>query len=145
MAVFAIIPARFGSTRLPGKPLQIISGLEMVERVRRIASAVKNIDEVFVATDDARICKTVEGYGGKAIMTPLSCQNGSERAFEAVKDFAQPCDIIINLQGDAPLTPPWIVESIAKAMVSNQDLKIADVTEVANDILHCERRICVLQ
>jgi 3-deoxy-manno-octulosonate cytidylyltransferase (CMP-KDO synthetase) len=125
MQVIAVIPARFGSSRFPGKPLHEIVGVAMVERVRRLAEAAPSIDQVCVATDDERIMRTIEAYGGKAVMTPVSCRNGTERAFEAIKDIANDEDVIVNLQGDAPLTPPWVVDAAAEAMVTDPDLKLA--------------------
>ena len=135
MSVIAVIPARYGSSRFPGKPLHKIAGLEMVERVRRLAQSAANIDQVIVATDDARIIDTVENYGGEAVMTPLECRNGTERAFEAVKAFAAETDVIINLQGDAPLTPPWVIEATAQAMIDEADLALATpAVELSKDV-----------
>lgn len=125
MTVIAVIPARYGSSRFPGKPLHEIAGVAMVERVRRLAEAAPSIDRVLVATDDDRIKDAVEAQGGEAVMTPESCRNGTERAFEAVKDFAAPDDVIVNLQGDAPLTPPWVIDAAAKAMAEDPELKLA--------------------
>lgn len=125
MSVIAVIPARYGSTRFPGKPLHEIAGLAMVERVRRLAAAAPSIDRVLVATDDARIIAAVEGFGGEAVMTPESCRNGTERCYEAVKAFAAPEDVIVNLQGDAPLTPPWVIDAAAAAMAEDPTLQLA--------------------
>lgn len=134
MTVTAIIPARYGSTRFPGKPLHKIAGVEMVERVRRVAQAAIGIDRVIVATDDVRIRTAVESFGGEAVMTPETCRNGTERAYEAVKAFAAPGDVIINLQGDAPLTPPWVVEAIAAEMAADATLAMATpAVELAPD------------
>jgi 3-deoxy-manno-octulosonate cytidylyltransferase (CMP-KDO synthetase) len=125
MSVIAIIPARYGSTRFPGKPLHKIAGVEMVERVRRLALAARGVDRAIVATDDTRILDAVKAFGGEAVMTPDTCRNGTERAFEAVKAFAAPDDVIINLQGDAPLTPPWVVEAVAAEMAGDPGLAMA--------------------
>jgi 3-deoxy-manno-octulosonate cytidylyltransferase (CMP-KDO synthetase) len=125
MTVIAVIPARYGSTRFPGKPLHEIAGVPMVERVRRLAAAAPSIDRVLVATDDARIIEAVKGFGGDAVMTPSGCRNGTERAFEAVKDFAGEDDVIVNLQGDAPLTPPWVIDAAAAAMTGDPSLQLA--------------------
>ena len=125
MTVIAVIPARYGSTRFPGKPLHEIAGVPMVERVRRLAEAAPSIDRVLVATDDDRIRSAVEGFGGEAVMTPEACRNGTERCFEAVKAFAGPGDVIVNLQGDAPLTPPWVIDAAASAMVEDSGLPLA--------------------
>jgi 3-deoxy-manno-octulosonate cytidylyltransferase (CMP-KDO synthetase) len=125
MSVIAVIPARYGSTRFPGKPLHAIAGVPMVERVRRLAEAAGSVDRVIVATDDTRILDAVTAQGGQAVMTPDTCRNGTERAYEAVKGFAAPDDVIINLQGDAPLTPPWVIEAVAAQMAANPDLAMA--------------------
>jgi 3-deoxy-manno-octulosonate cytidylyltransferase (CMP-KDO synthetase) len=125
MTVIAVIPARYGSTRFPGKPLHDIAGMPMVERVRRLANAAPSIERVIVATDDERIAQVVEDAGGEAVMTPEACRNGTERCFEAVKAFAAPDDVIVNLQGDAPLTPPWVIDAAAAAMVEDPGLTIA--------------------
>ncbi|XBQ16845.1 MAG: 3-deoxy-manno-octulosonate cytidylyltransferase [Oceanicaulis sp.] len=125
MTVIAVVPARYGSTRFPGKPLHEIAGVPMVERVRRLAEAAPSIDRVIVATDDKRIIDCVTGFGGEAVMTPETCRNGTERAYEAVKDFAGPGDVIVNLQGDAPLTPPWVIDAAAAAMTADTDLQLA--------------------
>lgn len=125
MSVIAVIPARYGSTRFPGKPLHLIAGVPMVERVRRLALAAPSVRRVVVATDDQRIVNAVEGFGGEAVMTPESCRNGTERVYEAVKGFAGDTDVILNLQGDAPLTPPWVIEAVAAAMAAEPDLQMA--------------------
>ena len=125
MTVIAVIPARYGSTRFPGKPLHEIAGVAMVERVRRLAVAAPSIERVIVATDDERIKAAVESFGGEAVMTPATCRNGTERCYEAVKDFASAQDVIVNLQGDAPLTPPWVIDAAAAAMVSDPALPLA--------------------
>jgi len=125
MTSIAVIPARYGSTRFPGKPLHEIAGLPMVERVRRVAAAAPSIERVLVATDDVRIFETVQGFGGEAVMTPASCRNGTERVYEAVRGFAAPDDVIVNLQGDAPLTPPWVIDAAAAAMADEPALKLA--------------------
>ncbi|KAA5803622.1 3-deoxy-manno-octulosonate cytidylyltransferase [Alkalicaulis satelles] len=125
MSVIAVIPARYGSTRFPGKPLHEIAGVAMVERVRRLAAAAPSVSRVLVATDDARIANAVAGFGGEAVMTPESCRNGTERVYEAVKAFAGPEDVIVNLQGDAPLTPPWVIEAAAGAMAADPSLQLA--------------------
>jgi len=143
MTIIAVIPARYGSTRFPGKPLHEIAGVPMVERVRRLAAAAPSVDQVLVATDDHRIKTVVESFDGQAVMTPETCRNGTERAYEAVKDFAQPDDVIVNLQGDAPLTPPWVVDAAAAAMKADPGLPLATpavaLTEAALDILEAAK------
>lgn len=125
MTVIAIIPARYGSTRFPGKPLHEIAGIAMVERVRRLAAAAPSVDRVLVATDDERILRAVEQAGGEAVMTSPDCRNGTERVHDAAKSFAAPDDVILNLQGDAPLTPPWVIDAAAAAMKDDPALPMA--------------------
>lgn len=125
MKTIIVIPSRYGSTRLPAKPLKIIAGTSLVERVYTIARAVNNVDEVFVATDDDRIYAHVEQFGGKAVMTPAECKNGTERACRLAEALEETPDIIINLQGDAVLTPPWIVQALVDKMQSDASIKIA--------------------
>ncbi|MFZ4761353.1 MAG: 3-deoxy-manno-octulosonate cytidylyltransferase [Alphaproteobacteria bacterium] len=112
MHIAVIIPARYGSTRFIGKPLAPIAGISMIERMHRLALAVKGITEVVVATDDERIINHVENFGGRAIMTPENCPNGTERALAACEAMKTKPDVVINLQGDAVLTPPWIIQPL---------------------------------
>lgn len=111
-----IIPARYQSTRLPGKPLHPIAGHVLVERVWKIAMAVTGVDQVYVATDDSRIKEAVEAFGGKVVMTDEGCENGTERAIDAVERLGISPDIVVNLQGDAPVTPPWVVQALVDGM-----------------------------
>lgn len=124
MSTIIVIPARYASKRFPGKPLVEILGMAMIERVWRIAQSVKNVDAVYVATDDNRIAKAVTAFGGKALMTPDSCRNGTERCHAAALMLDEEPEIIINLQGDAVLTPPWIIQSLVDEMQANEDTPI---------------------
>lgn len=125
MSVLAVIPARYGSTRFPGKPLAKIAGRMMVERVWRIAAAAPGVDRVVVATDDTRILEAVEAAGGEAVMTDEACRNGTERALDAMKRLNSDAEIIINVQGDAPLIPPWVIGGVAEAMRADPSLQMA--------------------
>lgn len=111
-----VIPARYGSTRFPGKPLTKVRGRVMIERVWRIACAAVGADNVFVATDDQRIVDGVASFGGQAVMTPAECENGTERVLAAVKSLGRSPEVIVNLQGDALLTPPWFIEALVEEM-----------------------------
>lgn len=113
-----IIPARFGSTRLPGKPLIKIAGRTLIERVWRIAMQVRGTGGVYVATDDKRIADAVTAFDGQAVMTPAHCKNGSERALAAIEALGLSPDIIINLQGDAPLIPPHVIQAMVDEMAA---------------------------
>lgn len=116
-----IIPARFASTRFPGKPLVQLKGQGGIRRTLiewswRAATAVKGAGSVIVATDDRRIADEVERFGGVAVMTPNDCANGTERCAAAVADMASAPPIIVNFQGDAPLTPPAFVTALIERL-----------------------------
>ena len=101
MNIIAVIPSRYGSSRFSGKPLQLIAGKPMIQRVYELATAAGSIADVVVATDDHRIIETVEKFGGKAIMTSPKNRTGSDRVGETAELMAlQPDDILVNIQGD---------------------------------------------
>lgn len=104
MKFIGIIPARYASSRFPGKPLADICGMTMIERVYRQAS--KELDEVWVATDDERIAATVNGFGGKVVMTSPDHRSGTDRCHEAYRNVGSDADVIINIQGDEPFIDP---------------------------------------
>jgi len=114
MRVVIVIPARYGSTRLPGKPLADILGRPMVQHVYERASAVRGVDEVVVAHDDARIEEAVRAFGGHAIATNPGHPSGTDRLAE-VMNFV-PGDLYINLQGDEPLVRPGDIEILIAGM-----------------------------
>lgn len=115
-SAIVVIPARMQSSRFPGKPLADINGEKMIQRVWRLASAASRVSRVIVATDDERIMNAVEAVGGHAVMTSSSCANGTERVHAAIESLATEVDYIINLQGDSPLTPPWILDKLISVM-----------------------------
>lgn len=122
-----VIPARYGSTRFPGKPLAVIAGKTMLQRVYDIAcEAIKHIPhaQVLIATDDERIMTAANVMNAEAIMTPKDCKTGSDRALAACDAFHEPVDYIVNLQGDAPLTPPHFISSILKTLMENSDAQV---------------------
>ncbi len=127
-----VIPARWGSTRFPGKPLAPVAGVPMVQRVWALALAAEGVDSVCIATDDDRIAEAAEAFGAEAVMTPAECRNGTERAHAAAAAMATPPDVIINLQGDAVLTPPWVVGAVAQAF-ADPDVKIATPAVALDD------------
>ena len=104
MKFIGIIPARYASSRFPGKPLADLCGMTMIERVYRQAS--KELDEVWVATDDDRIAATVKGFGGKAVMTSPDHRSGTDRCHEAYLNVGSDAEVIINIQGDEPFIDP---------------------------------------
>jgi len=125
MSAIIVIPARYGSTRLPGKPLAQIAGKSLLERTWSIAKAVQHIDGVYIATDDERIKHHAEGFGAEVIMTPVDLPNGTERVFHAVSTLSWTPDIILNLQGDAVLTPPWVIQTLMDRMLADATIGFA--------------------
>ncbi|MFZ1107594.1 MAG: 3-deoxy-manno-octulosonate cytidylyltransferase [Rhodomicrobium sp.] len=119
MTAAIVIPARYGSSRFPGKPLAPVAGVTMLERVWRIARAAAQASRVVIATEDERILAHAQSFGAEAIMTSPGCKNGTERVFDAVKRAAIAEDIVLNLQGDAVLTPPWVLEAMIGEMIAD--------------------------
>lgn len=120
MRAAIVIPARFASSRYPGKPLALLAGATgerkpLVQRSWEAACAVPGVERVVVATDDARIADAVAGFGGEAVMTPETCANGTERCSAAL-DALGDVDVAVNFQGDALLTPPHFVTALIDAM-----------------------------
>lgn len=120
-----VIPSRYGSTRYPGKPAALIRGKTLLERVWRIAKAVPEADEVVVATDDERIAELARSFGASVAMTSSSCENGTERVQEVVRSMVEPPEIVVNLQGDAVLTPPGIISRLIRALEQDRECGIA--------------------
>ncbi|WP_319529826.1 3-deoxy-manno-octulosonate cytidylyltransferase [uncultured Cohaesibacter sp.] len=112
MSTAIIIPARYGSSRLPGKPMLGILGTSMLERVWRIASATTGCSRVVISTEDQRIVEHAKSFGAEAVLTPESCRNGTERTFATIEAANIDADAVINFQGDAVLTPPWVIQSM---------------------------------
>ncbi len=119
----AIIPARYGSSRFPGKPLAKVGGVEMIARVmKRVERA--GIETV-VATDDVRIAECVEAYGGYAMLTSEECVSGTDRAYEALCKLDNMPDVIINVQGDEPFIDPSQIRQLMDIFRRNPETKIA--------------------
>ena len=113
----AVIPARYGSTRFPGKPLAMICGKPMVQWCYESTRQCKDLDDVIVATDDARIAEAVASFGGKAVMTSPNHQTGTDRIAEAVSGID--ADLIVNVQGDEPLRASSVLSSLIAKMRSS--------------------------
>ena len=109
--ILAAIPARYASTRFPGKPLARLAGMPLIEHVYRRAAAAPGVERVVVATDDARIVQAVEAFGGEARLTRADHRSGSDRLAELVTSIE--CDLVVNVQGDEPLVEP---RAIAQAL-----------------------------
>jgi len=140
MQIIALIPARYGSTRFPGKPLADICGKSLIQRVWEQARQVEGLDGVYVGTDDERIRSCVESFGGRAVMTRSDHPSGSDRLAEAARllDLA-PDDIVVNIQGDQPLFPPDLIGQLVaplkrdpEAVMVTPARKIADLEMAVN-------------
>ena len=110
MKFTAVIPARYASTRFPGKPLAMLGGKTVIQRVYEQAASV--LSEVYVATDDERILSAVEAFGGHAVMTRTDHQSGTDRIEEAVEKTGTQADVIINIQGDEPFIQPSQIKTL---------------------------------
>lgn len=120
MKFAGIIPARFASTRFPGKPLALLGGKPMIQRVYE--QVAKVLDDVYVATDDERIFNTVEAFGGNAIMTSPDHKSGTDRIEEAVNKTGKTFDVVINIQGDEPFIHESQIETICKCFDDPQTM-----------------------
>ena len=121
MKTTIIIPARYASTRLPGKPLAMICGQTMLQRVVRLSQAAANGLEnvaVVVATDDERISRHCAELGVDSLMTPPESVSGTDRVAQAISQMRDKPDFILNMQGDAPLTPPDFLQAMIKAFIA---------------------------
>ncbi len=137
MQTVIFIPARYQSQRFPGKPLAVLEGATgerrtLIERSWLAAKAVDGVDAVYVLTDDERIAEASRAFGADVLMTSSDARNGTERCALGVEALATKPDIIINLQGDAPLTPPHYVEALIKAMAD-------ETVQMATPVLKTDR------
>jgi len=129
MSVLIVIPARYASIRYPGKPLVELRGAQgearsLIHRTWAVAQEVAGVSRIVVATDDDRIDDHCRGFGAEVIRTSDQCRNGTERCAEALGLIGQDVDMVVNLQGDAPLTPPWFIEALIEAL-GRSDAKMA--------------------
>jgi 3-deoxy-manno-octulosonate cytidylyltransferase (CMP-KDO synthetase) len=131
-----IIPARYPSVRFPGKPLAMLRGAggqarSLIERTWIAAQGVDRFDSVYVATDDDRIAEAAKTFGADVLMTSDTCRNGTERCAEALGLLGD-VDMVVNLQGDAPLTPPWFLEALVDGLAADSQAALA------TPILRCD-------
>ena len=127
MKFIGMIPARYSSSRFPGKPLQILGGKTIIERVYRQVASV--LDETYVATDDQRILDRVLAFGGKAVMTATNHQSGTDRIEEAVEKLGLDCDVVVNVQGDEPFIDRRQIETLCRCF-DEQQTQIATLGKV---------------
>jgi 3-deoxy-manno-octulosonate cytidylyltransferase (CMP-KDO synthetase) len=123
--VVVVIPARYGSTRLPGKPLVSLAGQTMIQRVYDRARSAKSVHEVIVATDDDRIIQVVQAFGGKARMTRQDHRTGTERVAEVAAHVEG--EVFVNVQGDEPLLDPAAVDTAVEALLEDEHNAVATV------------------
>ena len=116
MKIIGIIPARYASTRFPGKPLADINGKPMIQHVYERVKKAANLCDVLVATDDSRIYDCVHAFGGKAVMTDSDLPNGTARCEQAVRLWGGEADAVINIQGDEPLLAPVMIDEVAELL-----------------------------
>jgi len=128
MNIVGIIPARYESSRFPGKPLIDIGGKSMIQRVYEQAKKSTSLTDVVVATDDARIEQHVKSFGGNVVMTGMDHQSGTDRCFEAIKRFSPDSDVVINIQGDEPFIHPEQIDLVASCFNSDK-VKIATLVK----------------
>lgn len=132
MKVLCVIPARYASTRLPGKPLSMIAGKPMIQHVYERACQAQLPDEVVVATDNELVEQAVIGFGGKAVMTSPDHPSGTDRLAEVALKYPD-VDIIVNVQGDEPMIPPEIIDRLAEAFEGDAELNMATMKVVMDE------------
>lgn len=132
MKVLCVIPARYASTRLPGKPLSMIAGKPMIQHVYERACQAQMPDEVIVATDNELVEKAVTAFGGKAVMTSPDHPSGTDRLAEVALMYPD-VDVIVNVQGDEPMIPPDVIDNLAKAFEADAELNMATMKVVMDE------------
>ena len=125
MSVLAVIPARYGSSRFPGKPLALLQGRPVIQHVYERVAQARSIDEVVVATEDERIVQAVERFGGVAIMTSPEARSGTERVAEVAQSRSQ--QVVMNIQGDEPLVQPEMVQQVAEFLERHRAVPMASL------------------
>ena len=130
MSVIGIIPARYASSRFPGKPLVNINGKSMLQRVYEQAKMAKLLNEVIIATDDERILNHVKEFGGIAINTSTEHVSGTDRCYEAYCNYAKHFDYVLNIQGDEPMLNPEQINELCRVADGN--------TEIATQMIRCK-------
>ena len=137
MSVLIVLPARYASSRYPGKPLVSLKGPDgdktLIRRSWEAAMAVRGIDRVVVATDDDRIRAHATSFGAEVVMTASTCRNGTERCAEVAQHLPG-YEVVVNLQGDAPLTPAWFVEDLVAGLRADAG------ADIATPVLRCDGR-----
>lgn len=129
--VLGVIPARYAAQRFPGKPLALIAGKPLVQRVYERARLARRLDAVVVATDDERIANAVRGFGGDVVMTSPECPSGTDRAAEVARQ--RRCDLIVNIQGDEPLMRPEMIDALVTGIEEDTGCVMATLARRIED------------
>lgn len=135
--VVAIIPARYASSRFPGKPLAKIAGVTMIERVYKQTEKARNVSRVLVATDDERIRAAVASFGGQWVMTGEHHPTGTDRLAEAAASYGDD-DIIVNVQGDEPLIDPMAIEALVEPLITDPSVEMSTTAFCISDRAEAE-------
>lgn len=143
MKIVGVIPARYGSTRFPGKPLVSLRGRPLIQWTIEGAMKSQLVSEVIVATDDVRIQRVAEAAGAKVVMTASDLATGSDRIFAAIRDIA--CDVIVNIQGDEPLVTGELVDKLAQVFVDDPKMDMATLAHpISLEELHSVNSVKVV-
>ena len=129
--IVAIIPARYGSTRFPGKPLALIAGKPMIQHVYERVIASKKVNEVFVATDNRRIAEAVASFGGKSVMTSSSLKSGTDRCAAVARK--KRADIVVNIQGDEPVISPKTIDAAISVLLKSKKNVMSTAAVMVHD------------
>lgn len=141
--VWAVIPARYGSSRFPGKPLHLIAGKPLLQWVIEGTQKAQLIQKVLVATDDLRIAKLAEKCGVQAVLTEANIPSGSDRIYKATEN--QQVDILINVQGDEPLVDGDLIDSLVQPLIQNPKLEMATLASaISQEDLQSENSVKVV-
>lgn len=125
MNILGVIPARYASTRFPGKPLALVAGKPMIQCVYERAQASAMLSDLCVATDDRRIAEAVEDFGGKVMMTGVHHQSGSDRIAEVAQQIRPQPDMVVNIQGDEPLIDPAAIDVAINVLLADEDAEVS--------------------
>ena len=131
MKVIGVIPARYGSTRFPGKALALLQGKPLVQWVWEKASHAKTLSRVIMATDDARIKKSAEQFGAEVVMTKKNHPSGTDRIAEVVKSLT--CDLVVNIQGDEPFLKSNLIDQAVKFLADNPKFQMSTLCQTLKD------------
>ena len=145
-SVLGVIPARWGATRFPGKPLALIAGKPLVQRVWERARAAAKLDAVLIATDDERIANAARGFGAEVVMTSPDHPSGTDRIAEAARVFAAergPVSHVVNIQGDEPTIDPALIDVLAETLLADPTLDMVTAATPLHDAAELRNPNCV--